>query len=175
MARTFTKAELMQLWIDAGGSRETADVASAIALAESGGRADARNSIGATGLWQIYNGPNTSITLKEPTSNARAAVAKWKAAKGFTPWTVYTGADTGPGGGPGPKTYTKYLDSKTQPAPFLNATVGAAAQTGLNESQDSNLLSPLFSGAVKALVWVVLILGGATLVVLGAGKIAVGS
>lgn len=105
----FTKSDLMKLWVNAGGDASVANEAAAIALAESGGNAGARNKIGATGLWQIYNGKNTSMGLKDPVANARAAVQKYNAAGGFTPWTVYTGADTGPGGGPGAKTYQQYL------------------------------------------------------------------
>jgi hypothetical protein len=85
-----------------------ANVAAAIALAESGGNAGITNSIGAAGLWQIYGLPFPGNPL-DPMTNARMAVAKYKGAGGFTPWTTYTGADTGPGGGPGPKTYLRYL------------------------------------------------------------------
>lgn len=112
----YTKDGLMRLWIAAGGPRDKADQAAAIALAESNqGDPNARNSIGATGLWQIYNGPNTSMSLKDPWKNAQAAVAKYKASlktkgDGFLPWTTYTGADTGPGGTAGPKTYMNFLD-----------------------------------------------------------------
>jgi hypothetical protein len=106
----------MALWIQAGGSRATANIAAAIAMAESGGESTARNSIGATGLWQIYNGPNTSLALKDPVANARAAVAKWKAAGGFSPWTTFTGADTGPGGSRGPRTFLNFLGGGSVPA-----------------------------------------------------------
>jgi len=51
-------------------------VAVAIALSESGGRPNAVNAIGATGLWQIYPG---SDDLKDPLANAHAAYAKYLA------------------------------------------------------------------------------------------------
>jgi hypothetical protein len=118
----FGMKALADLWVAHGGPVDDANgdgygdavEAAAIATAESGGDPTARNSIGATGLWQIYNGPGTSLSLKDPDSNAAAAVAKYRDKQrqgldGFTPWTTYTGADTGPGGGPGPRTFLTYL------------------------------------------------------------------
>lgn len=101
----FTAPQLAALWVQAGGPKNVADTAAAIALAESGGDPNIVNSIGATGLWQIYNGNGEVPGAKDPMTNARMAVAKYKAAGGFSPWTVYTGADT-PGHA---KTYTQYL------------------------------------------------------------------
>jgi hypothetical protein len=51
-------------------------VAVAIAFAESGGRPTAVNSIGATGLWQIYPG---NSSLLNANANAQAAYAKYRA------------------------------------------------------------------------------------------------
>jgi hypothetical protein len=86
----------------AGGPAAVADTAAAIALAESGGDPGIVNSIGATGLWQIHPGGSQYL---DPMANARAAVAKYRAAGGFSPWTTYTGADT-PGHA---KTYQAFL------------------------------------------------------------------
>jgi hypothetical protein len=102
----YTAPQLAALWVQAGGPPGVADTAAAIALAESGGNPSVVNSIGATGLWQIYNGNGEVPGAKDPMTNARMAVAKYRGAGNkFTPWTVYTGADT-PGHA---KTYTQYL------------------------------------------------------------------
>lgn len=101
----YNKSQLERLWISAGGPPGVANIAAAIALAESGGNPSIVNSIGATGLWQIYNGNGEVPGAKNPSTNARMAVAKYKGAHGFTPWTTYTGADT-----PNhEKTYLRYL------------------------------------------------------------------
>jgi hypothetical protein len=100
----YNKAALKRLWISAGGPSNVANVAAAIALAESGGNPSIVNSIGATGLWQIYGNPFPG-NAKDPLTNAKMAVAKYRGAHGFTPWTTYTGADT-----PNhEKTYLRYL------------------------------------------------------------------
>jgi hypothetical protein len=49
--------QLEQLWEGAGGPRPLAPIAAAIAMAESGGRSDAKNPSGASGLWQILGNP----------------------------------------------------------------------------------------------------------------------
>lgn len=97
---------LQQLWVQAGGDPKLAPLMAHIAQAESGGRAGIINSIGATGLWQIYNGRNTDPGLVDPMRNARAAVQKyktqglgaWKASQGT--WGKYVGSsETYAGGG----------------------------------------------------------------------------
>ncbi|MBX5461644.1 MAG: phage tail length tape measure family protein [Steroidobacteraceae bacterium] len=83
--KRFSLQDLANLWVAAGGDPKHAGIMARVAWAESEGRADARNSIGATGLWQIYNGPNTSRELLDPMKNARAAVEKFQAG-GLQPW-----------------------------------------------------------------------------------------
>jgi hypothetical protein len=98
---------LAALWVSVGGPTGDANgdgypeplESAAIATAESGGDPNIRNGIGATGLWQIYNGPGTDPALRDPVLNARAAVAKFEDAQrtegdGWVRWTTYTGADT---------------------------------------------------------------------------------
>lgn len=94
--------QIYQLAIQAGWSGADAVTATALALAESGGQTNVINGIGATGLWQIYNGvyPSDSIAQQysDPLTNARAAYAKWAASKntscgGWWPWASY---DEGP-------------------------------------------------------------------------------
>jgi hypothetical protein len=88
----YRKGELEKLWIKAGGSTATANIAAAIALAESGGNPNARNPEGpehAEGLWQI-KGQLVGGNILNPEVNAKNAVAKYNAAKGFSPWTTFT-------------------------------------------------------------------------------------
>jgi len=81
----YTHDELKAIWIAGGGNPDLADLMAYVAEAESGGRANVRNSIGATGLWQIYNGPNTDPALKDPILNAKAAVKKLET-QGLDAW-----------------------------------------------------------------------------------------
>lgn len=88
----YSKGQLEALWEQAGGSKAVAKVAAAIALAESGGNPAARNPEGpehAEGLWQI-KGQLVGGNILDPQVNARNAVAKYRAAGGFSPWTTYT-------------------------------------------------------------------------------------
>ena len=82
---------LTQLWIDNGGPPQVANVAAAIAMAESGGQSVKQKGQPAAttgwGIWQITPG---DPSLLDPNTNAKAAVAKYKAAgNSFSPWTTY--------------------------------------------------------------------------------------
>lgn len=117
----YSFAQLEALWINAGGSKATAPVAAAIALAESAGCSTALNptdnngSQSSFGLWQVSNGTHSppAANIYDANVNAKQAVAKWRNAGGFSPWGTYdTGAykrylsgaapsDSGVPGGPG--------------------------------------------------------------------------
>lgn len=91
-------AQLEGLWINAGGSRVTAPIAAAIALAESGGCSVAVNpndnngTQTSWGIWQISDGThNQPPGILSPAENALAAVTKWgQAGDSFSPWGTYT-------------------------------------------------------------------------------------
>jgi hypothetical protein len=88
----YGKQELEYLWLEAGGPEAQAKTAAAIALAESGGNPNAVNPEGpehAEGLWQI-KGQDVSGNPLDPAVSAKNAVAKYNAAKGFSPWVTYT-------------------------------------------------------------------------------------
>lgn len=94
--------QIYQLAQQAGFSGPDAVNATAIALAESGGDTSVVNSIGAMGLFQIYDGsyPNAARVqaMSDPLANAQAAFAKFKASQGSScggwwPWASY---DEGP-------------------------------------------------------------------------------
>lgn len=127
MKSKYEKRELEELWVRAGGPKTEARVAAAIALAESGGVPTAKNPEGpehAEGLWQI-KGQDVAGNPFNPEVSAANAVAKWKAAGGFTPWTTFTGGE-----------YKKYLGSGTE---------GSATPSGT--ILGGGLLSPLLEGA----------------------------
>lgn len=130
----YTYAQLEQLWINAGGSKETAPVAAAIAEAESGGNSLAAypgqtikpgtgTNDTATGLWQILGVPPgfSTTQLTDPVANAQMAVAKYKGAGGnFSPWVTYTSG-----------AYTAYLSNSTPPdATGVPTSTGAGGGGG---------------------------------------------
>jgi len=95
-------SEIKQLWINAGGPGGIIAVtAAAITEPESGRKPDAVQkgepyAQTGWGLWQITPGNSvpsagTDEQLLIPENNAKAAVAKFKAAgNSFTPWTTFT-------------------------------------------------------------------------------------
>lgn len=128
---SFTHDELKTLWVNAGGNPPEADIAAAIAQAESGGcqyakagPTDDRPTNACTyrytttensyGLWQINRDAHpdyTAATLYTAAGNAAAAVAISQNGLDFSPWTTYTdgafnaylpaGTTTGPIQSPG--------------------------------------------------------------------------
>lgn len=90
--------QLANLWIQAGGPPRLAHIMAAIGMAESGGRAGVVNSIGASGIWQIYGLPFPGNPLI-PFTNARMAVAKWRS-QGLRAWEAYTNG-----------TYRQFMDA----------------------------------------------------------------
>lgn len=103
---TLSYADIEGYWIAAGGSSSTAKTAAAITGAESSfypgiiqqgvDYCDSGTSDEAGwGLWQITCGNSESsygidYQILDPWNNAEAAVAKYKAAGGFSPWSTYT-------------------------------------------------------------------------------------
>jgi Lysozyme like domain len=103
-------ADLVNLWLVAGGSAAHADEAAAIAEAESGGCQYAKagptddrpvkvcvyrqtNGENSYGLWQINRNAHPTYSaadLYTPLGNARAAVAISSDGNSFGPWTTYT-------------------------------------------------------------------------------------
>jgi len=120
----YTYAELEGLWIKAGGSKGTAPIAAAIALAESGGCSGDQNPTdnGGTqtswGLWQLSDGTHNQPVpnVLDPAVNARAAVEKYKA-NGWSPWGTY---DSG--------AYKAYMSGGTTPNLNVPGTTGTMQQ-----------------------------------------------
>lgn len=96
-----SKQQIMSVWTSNGGSSGTADIASAIALAESSGRTSVTsgNPDGGTnvGLWQLDTkgvGAGYTVTqLQDPNTNARVTVFGSANGTNWSAWETYaTGA-----------------------------------------------------------------------------------
>lgn len=91
--------QIEDYWIQAGGDPSVANIAAAITGAEASFNPNAIQqgqpySTTGWGLWQITPGnsvPSVGIdnALLDPLTNAKAAVAKYNAAGGFSPWVTY--------------------------------------------------------------------------------------
>jgi Lysozyme like domain len=86
---TLTYSQLEQLWISAGGAKDKAPLAAAVAIAESGGRQirSKPNGNGSVdvGYWQINTVHGSQATL-DPMGNARAAIAISQNGSTWKPW-----------------------------------------------------------------------------------------
>lgn len=99
---TLTDKQIASVAAQAGFKGSALTIAVAVALAESSGRTDVVNSIGATGLWQILQSAHPQWTiqqLKDPHTNARAAYIISSGGKNWKPWVAYTSGS-----------YRKFLD-----------------------------------------------------------------
>jgi Lysozyme like domain len=148
----YTYAQLEAYWIGAGGSNASAPIAAAIALAESSGQnviqQDQPYATTGWGLWQITPGNSepsigTDNQLLDPSVNAKAAVAKWKAAgQSFSPWTTYTSGK-----------YFQFLQGNTAPA--ANTPASTTSIPGLSWPGE---ITSFFSDSQKfidKLMWLV--------------------
>lgn len=88
-----SKGGLKSLWSGAGGPGSSANLAAAVALAESAGdpRAVNRNRDGSIdrGLWQI-NSVHGALSTFDPVGNARAAVRISGRGRNWRPWAAFT-------------------------------------------------------------------------------------
>jgi len=94
---TYNHAQLEQLWTGNGGDLSTANVAAAVAMAESGGRAGvtSSNPDGGVnvGLWQLdTRGKGAGYTvaqLQNPQTNARLAIMGSSNGTDWSAWATY--------------------------------------------------------------------------------------
>jgi Lysozyme like domain len=150
---TFNYAQLEGIWIAAGGNKQTAAMAAAIAMAESGGNSQASNtnSNGSIdrGLWQI-NSSNGSGSTFDVMTNARTAVQMSNNGTNWRPWcTAYSDGACGTAGGCyqcSGAPYQKFLNNNTPPDTSvpLNGTAGAtppvtAPASGTTSTQQAQL------------------------------------
>ena len=182
--------QLKDLWIQAGGSPTFADMAAAVAMAESGGRSDAvnnNNNDGSIdrGLWQINSVHGKQSTF-DPMNNARAAVGISNGGTNWRPWCVAyaNGGCSGEFMGPGSPVLkflpggsaTGNVPSAGNLAPIAASTtpVGLAALFGsLLGAKIADL--PTLQGILEKIgkkvwqyvYWYALWVGGAILMVIG--------
>lgn len=84
---TLSYGQIEDLWVRAGGPSWARSAAARVANCESGGRANAYNPSGATGVFQIL-GSVVGGDLRDPMVNARNAVAKFNASgQTWAQWT----------------------------------------------------------------------------------------
>jgi small basic protein len=128
----YTFAQLEAFALGAGFPPNIAPIMAGIALAESGGRADAVQAgqpYGTTGwgLWQITPGNSvpqfgTDQQMLNPVNNAKAAYAKWSGAGANvaalrSQWTTYSSG-----------AYLKFMPANIPPPDAAGAAQGAADQ-----------------------------------------------
>jgi len=148
----YTYSQLEGFWTGAGGSSATAGIAAAIAMAESSGenviQAGQPYATTGWGLWQITPGDSepqigTDNALLNPQTNAKAAVAKWKAAgESFSPWTTFTSG--------------KYLQFLKGNVPASNTGTTTTAASGLPGFSFPSEITSFFSDAsafTEKLMW----------------------
>lgn len=152
---TFNYAQLEGIWIAAGGNKQYAAMAAAIAMAESGGNSQAsnRNTNGSIdrGLWQI-NSSNGAGSTFDVMTNARTAVQMSNNGTSWRPWcTAYSDNACGTAGGcymcSGAR-YQQFLNNNTPPdssvpvngTAAVTATKTATAQ-GTVTTQQAQLTS----------------------------------
>lgn len=97
MPTAMSAKQIAQVAYNAGWRGEQLVIATAVGLAESGGRYWVVNSIGCVGLWQInvpVHKKYTTAAMKDPAKNAAAAMDIYKGAGSkWSPWEAYTGPD----------------------------------------------------------------------------------
>jgi len=136
-ATTYQPAQLQQLWMQAGGNPSAAPMASAIALAESGGNpGNGPNATNDWGLWQIHNG---GPALLDPLANAQRAVQMSANGTNWRPWcTAYSDAACGTKGG-------SFLGAGSPYQRFLSGNPASTPVT--TGPADPNAVRPVDSGA----------------------------
>jgi hypothetical protein len=93
-----TKAQITALWTSSGGAANTANLAAAVAMAESSGRAwiTSPNPDGGTnvGLWQLdtrgVGAGHTVAQLQDPATNARITIMGSANGTKWGQWEAYT-------------------------------------------------------------------------------------
>lgn len=119
----YTYSQLEDLWIKNGGDPARANIAAAVALAESSGRPNAtdydNNGTVDRGLWQI-NSVHGSLSSFDVNLNTQAAINISNNGQNWTPWVTYnTGA------------YKAYLDGNSpEQTSSSNLPTGSSSGSG---------------------------------------------
>lgn len=155
----YSYAQLEQIWINAGGNPQNANIAAAVAMAESSGNPNAISASNDYGLWQINIVHGSQATL-DVMNNARAAVAISNGGQDWGPWCtcwVDPNANCGHFLGPNPQPGSpaaKFIQSNIPPDPNV-AVNGTAAQTQSSAiTNPDNPAQELNSSGCNTLEWV---------------------
>lgn len=143
---TYSYSQLEGLWIAAGGSKVTAPIAAAIALAESSGDSGA-NSINPdggqnVGLWQLdtkgKGAGHTAAQLYDPATNAAVAVQGSSDGKDWSAWETFTSGaykkflqgGVAPSSEPGPSSSSTTSSDTSSDASAVGGVTGALKEAG---------------------------------------------
>lgn len=129
-------------------------LAAAVAMAESGGNPgaiNAANSDGSTdrGLFQI-NSVHGALSTTDLHANIDAAFKISSGGTDWSPWVAFTSG-----------AYKRYLDPNAKAAPVAGAR--SSASTASAGSGGPVVSEEQRSGALRALLWIVLVIGGAAM------------
>jgi len=177
---TYSYAQLKQLWIQNGGNPAAADIAAAIALAESGGDSTASNtnSDGSIdrGFWQI-NSVHGALSTFDITGNVKAAIQVSNNGKNWSPWVTYVSGAFRKFLSPTTAASTGTLPAGTTSASGIGIPgIGSISVSGLVTSAVNALLGMLGLGSLKDMAERAgLIILGFALVILGIHLLASGS
>lgn len=156
--------QLATLWISAGGAISEAAMASAIAMAESGGDQYSHSPAGDVGYWQI-NEPvwGALLATTDPLGNAKAAVQISHNGSNWRPWcTAWSDGACGTNGG-------TYEGSGSPYRKYLSGVSGIPSETP--PAEGGQAVSPSFSlpqvDVLKGLRKAVMVVGGGLAVVIG--------
>lgn len=139
----YTIAQIENIWVANGGSRSTAAMAAAVAMAESGGSSTAtnHNSNGSTdrGLWQI-NSTNAGSSTDVAT-NAKAAIRMSNNGSNWRPWcTAYSDGACGTQGGTyqgSGSPYQKFLTAARNAVSAITGKAPAGSTSGSTRTGSS--------------------------------------
>ena len=139
----YSYAQLEALWIQNGGSAQTAPMAAAIAMAESGGNSNSHSGTDDWGLWQINKG---GPAMLDPVANVRTAIQMSQNGMNWRPWcTAYADSACGTRGGAylgAGAPFHKFLSGATPPAALTTELTG----TGTSPSGSNATLTAFTAG-----------------------------
>jgi hypothetical protein len=199
----FSFQDLKDLWVQAGGNPQYADMAAAVALAESGGDPNSTNvNQGGSapgsldkGLWQINNYYHPSQSTYDPLQNARGAVQISQNGTNWRGWcTAYSDGRCGGtflgAGSPALRYLPSGSSTGTTPAPATLAAVPVPDPTNpasvfgtalagwlklLGIPTPEQVAGDLQTWVLQRVYWTVLILGGSGAILVGLILIIFGS
>ncbi len=155
-----TKSELERLWVSEGGNPGAADMAAAIALAESGGNPNEadydKNGTVDRGLWQINSVHGAQSTF-EVAGNTKSAIAISDNGTNWEAWVTFKNG-----------AYKQFLSGGGTPGPGASSSPTSTPTSSPTSSTTlTNAPEGLSGLLVKGTLYLALLLGGAAMLWLG--------